>query len=214
MTSYDRLRRWLLNKWPFAVIALLVGGTPAAISLYHSLKGLAPKHEVRMTVTVVDEGKVTAETPRRATLDVAINNTADEDIILTSVSLKPEWVMGQFWLGGEIEVHETYEVTLDAWRRMAVDANEVPGAYAELQRAGKAKEEDDVTWVKPDAISVEGIPAGKYRIERHTAERFRVRMGFAGIEPGCLRGTIRLEVKTDAGQTLVSGPLAVAICEG
>jgi hypothetical protein len=213
LSKYERIKKYLLNNWIFAVIALLASGIILGGNIVHGLNTIRhwiiPK--LTMVVTVIDKRvDCGMGIMKRSTLDVAINNNSDKSVILTSVKLIPEWVTGNFY-AGELEVAGNYTVSLASWHDMVMNATLEPETFASLLKNGRVRKGEGV-WVKPDAIEVKEISEKKFTIERHKQERFQIHIGL-GRPIDYLMGTVFLEIQTDNGITLRSNALEISICE-
>jgi hypothetical protein len=226
-TTYDKLKRAILNNWLFAVLMVagvgLINGSKVIQAWYDVVNALIPK--VTMLVTV-NEGQFCnyvfldgTKLVQRSTLDIGINNNSNRDIMLTSVKLEPDWLTGDFF-AGELNPTKQYDINVDGWLKMV----KVAQGYLEakeydkdsLIRQGRAKEETNAFgstwWVKPDPAEITGIPGNKYTIKKQSAERFLIHMGLSrSID--FLMGKIYLKVETDSGEHLKSELLNISICE-
>jgi WD40 repeat protein len=145
--------------------------------------------EITMVVTVNEQGDCGMEILKASTLDIAVNNNSDRDIIITSVALIPDNVFaGRF--AGELEIEKRYNVIVDQWWELDWF--------------------NDSTSLEP--ILVTDIPESKYTVrENDPPSRFQIDLGLS--DPiNYLQGDIYLEIKTDSGFVLRSELLDIAVC--
>jgi hypothetical protein len=198
--------------------------TPTASATPLPTQTLTPAPpEVTMLVTVeegyacdvyMDTGSVDAN--QRSTLDVGINNNSDRDIMITSVSVEPDWIYASQWMG-PVPVSATYTVSVDEWwdeyqRLLGEVVYPDPTAPTpEPELVARVKQDGDTVWVRPDPIEVEEIAGDKYTIGQHSQERFEVSLGLAE-KYKFLLGTVTLKIHTDSNVTLESEPIEIAVC--
>ncbi|MCF8533251.1 MAG: hypothetical protein K9G48_09640 [Reyranella sp.] len=260
-TRHDKLTRLVKNSWLFVVVSL---ATTAIIYASHVVdavtsivKAVSPElAKVTMLVTIDDSGDCNFDLPdgnrmrKRSTLDVGINNGSDRNILLTSVTIVPDWVTGDFF-AGEIEQFKQYDVNLNDWwtmvqvtklhriretlsdderKSLGIDAvaqakefddwcrSRFAGACSlgtqglvEAGRIKKVRDASETWWVKPNPVEIAAIPGNKYVVGKGAVERFRIGLGL-DRPVNFLYGTVFLEVRTDSGEALKSGPLGISIC--
>jgi hypothetical protein len=164
-------------------------------------------------------------------LDIGINNPSERDLMITEVTLIPEWIFGQFW-AGEVPLSMKYDLSLDGWYEFSMCAQLKNLTSAEiattcpqfdrerLLRDGHIRElkmkttgdwVTERTWVRPKEIKVTEIPGNKHTIKSKTVERFQIQLYLT--EPTrYLHGTIYVQIKTDNGYLLKSERLFIFIC--
>jgi len=132
-TLYDRLKRSLRNRWIFALVSLVAGGAVFAGDLLKAVKEIGdflspPKPRITMFATIgkgggcnfyyFDDSGMEQEMQQMSVIDVAINNSSDGNILLTSVRIVPGWVTGSLF-AGELRPTKQYDVDVSRWLAMA-----------------------------------------------------------------------------------------------
>ncbi len=225
LTIYDKVKKKLLNNWIVAILVIVIVSGSLALDFLrkgHDVIGEL-RGKVTMSVTVENGGecgpnpvsKDFENLKARSILDVGINNNSDENVMITAVRLIPVEVTGSFY-AGETELSGEYDVIVDDWLNMAMDAqgysHEGEARQSELIKAKKAWKKDGWWWVRPDYISVDEIPGRKFTVAANAADRLRVRLGLSRSVDFVL-GTVKLELETDRTGKLESGPITIAVCE-
>jgi hypothetical protein len=148
-------------------------------------------------------------------IDIGINNNSPKTIMITSVSLIPQWITG-FCTGGGMPIQKDYNVILDDWFNMLANCFPISRSAEQctlLIAQGRAKRESDIVWVSPDPKLITEIPGGKYLIKANSPDRFRLSLGLSNHLGSCtLSGKVILKIQTDKGNTLVSEPFEIAVC--
>jgi hypothetical protein len=163
-------------------------------------------------------------------LDIGINNPSERDLMITEVTLIPEWIFGNFW-AGEIPPSKKYDVNLDEWYLFSMCAqieslpdSEVPTIFPGFDRKrlvneGRIKKfkmkttggwETERTWARPKEIKITEIPGNKYTIKAKTQERFQIKLYLTGSHT-YLHGTVYIQIRTDNGYLLKSKRLFIFI---
>lgn len=112
--------------------------------------------------------------------------------MLTSAKLIPEDIYGCVY-SGELAPIEAYQVIVDQWH--------------EASFCGMASADAP----EPEPILIEDIPQNKYTIFQHQTERLQIILGLTDSNY-YLSGSVYLEIETDSGRKLVSGPHKIALC--
>lgn len=173
---------------PTMTITPTITVTPTSTSLPSATPTQEPS-DVTMVVTVNEQSDCGMEIIKASTLDIAINNNSDRDIIITSLALIPEKVYaGRF--AGELEVEKRYDVIVDQWWEMDWS--------------------NQAALLEP--IFVTDIPENKYTVGKsEPPSRFQIDLGLS--DPvNYLQGGIYLEINTDSGLVLRSELLDIAVC--
>ncbi len=118
-TLQDRLKRSLRNRWIFALVSLVAGGAVFAGDLLKAVKEIGdflspPKPRITMFATISKGGRCNfyyfddsgkeQEMQQMSVIDVAINNSSDRNILLTSVRIAPGWLTGSFFAGEQYDM--------------------------------------------------------------------------------------------------------------
>jgi len=132
-TLYDSIKTALLNNWVFAVLALVTLGGITVGSLIAAIHGIittvSPAKPAMSMLVTVDKGKSCGgeiwpepenetDTLQRSIIDVGLNNNSDNNVMITSATLYPEWMFGSNFQG-EIKPTAEYDLMLDDWLEMA-----------------------------------------------------------------------------------------------
>jgi len=148
--------------------------------------------ELTLFVTIEEGHKCEFIGNQRSILDVGINNNSDRNVMLTSVKLIPENIYGCVY-AGELPPVEAYQVIIDQWHKATF--------------CGTAAVEGS----RPEPIFIKNIPQNKYTIFQHQTERFQITLGLTDSNY-YLSGAVYLEIETDSGKKLLSGPHEIAVC--
>jgi hypothetical protein len=250
MAMFRKLWSWMRDAdnlkvavFVTGLLGTLGGGIYKGIEYYH--KYIDPK--VILTATV-NKGDFCYQSPhtnwtcppgrncndelsRMSILDIAINNQSELDLVITEVTLIPEWIYGHFWAGAE-KPSKKYDISIDEWVNDSIcfQLNEMikPEDLPECRRFDRnwflkgnrtkvakmettAGWEAEVTWIKPREIKVAEIPADKYFVKSKTIDHFQIEL-FLTDPTRYLYGSIYAHFRTDNGLLLKSDRLHIYIC--
>jgi hypothetical protein len=133
----------------------------------------------------------------KSTLDIAINNQSNRDIILASVVLTPTNISVEPFIAGELEVTQEYSVSVHTWVEYY--------AHKLLGETG---------W-KLEPIYVTEMSQNKYTILKDEQERIQIHLG---VDPNQWRddyelmGEVELYIELDSGDVIKSNPIEIVLC--